>query len=149
MKHLIKMTALLATLMVTPSLMAQEITQAQKDGSARLVSECAIKYAPANWDLITVILDRTDPKKVVIYNNARITNAKGEKQLVDIDVSKCDINKQVNDLLKFQAILPTDQANWKSLVFQTNSKGGYEVFTNIAWERMLAKQKAANQKKSK
>ena len=141
MKSFIKITAALKALIGAPSLMAQGITQAQKDGSANLVSECAIKYAPANWDLITVILDRTDPKKMVVYNNARITNAKGEKQLVDIDVSKCDVNKQVNDLLQFQAILPADQVNWTSLVLQTNTKGGYEVFTNIAWERMMANQK--------
>ena len=138
MKRFIKITAAVATLVAAQSVMAQEITQAQKDATAKLVSECVVKHAPANWEMVTTILDRTDPKKAVMYNKALI---KDTKQLVDIDVSKCDVNKQVNDLLQFQAILPADQVNWTSLVLQTNTKGGYEVFTNIAWERMMANQK--------
>ena len=146
MKRFIKITAAVATLVAAQSVMAQEITQAQKDATAKLVSECVVKHAPANWEMVTTILDRTDPKKAVMYNKALI---KDTKQLVDIDVSKCDINIQANDLLKFQALLPADQVNWKSLVLRVNPEGGYEVFTNIAWERMIAKQQATSQEKLK
>ena len=70
MKRAIKITAAVAALVATQSVMAQEITQAQKDATAKLVSECVVKYAPANWEMVTTILDRTDPKKAVIYNKA-------------------------------------------------------------------------------
>ncbi len=144
MKRFIKIAAILGALVTAPSVMAQEVTQAQKDGSAKLVSECVIKYAPANWEMVTTVLDRTDSKKPIIYNKALV---KGTNQLVDIDVSKCDINKQANDLLQFQAILPADQTNWTSLVLRVSPKGTYEVFTNIGWERSMAQQNAAGKKK--
>ena len=138
MKSFIKIAAALSVFISAPTVMAQEVTQAQKDGSAKLVSECVVKYAPSGWEIVTTILDRTDPKKPVMYNKALI---KKTKKVVDIDVSKCDINKQAKDLLQFQAILPADQVNWKALVLRVNPKGGYEVFTNIALEKVMAQKK--------
>ena len=136
MKLMIKTAALLLALSATSSVMAQQVTQAQKDGTANLVTECVIKKAPANWEAVSVSFDRTNPSKPLLYNMARV---KGSDKPVDIDVSGCDINKQAQNLLMFQAVIPADQANWKVLVLNTNPAGQYLVFTDIALSKSQEK----------
>ena len=129
MKHMIKTVALLFALSATSSVMAQEVTQAQKDGTDKLVTECVLKKAPANWEALLVSFDRTNPTKPLLFNMVRV---KGSDKPVDIDVSGCDSNKQAQNLLMFQAVIPADQANWKALFLSTNPAGQYSVFTDIA-----------------
>ena len=129
MKHMIKTAALLLALSATSSVMAQQVTQAQKDGTANLVTECVVKKAPANWEVVSVSFDRTNPSKPLLYNLASV---KGSNKLVDIDVSGCDSNKQAQNLLMFQTVIPVDQANWKVLYLNANPAGQYWVFTDIA-----------------
>ena len=129
MKLMIKTAALLLALSATSSVMAQQVTQAQKDGTANLVTECVVKKAPANWEVVSVSFDRTNPSKPLLYNLASV---KGSNKLVDIDVSGCDSNKQAQNLLMFQTVIPVDQANWKVLYLNANPAGQYWVFTDIA-----------------
>lgn len=126
MKTLIQTAVISAALFTLPA-MAQ-VTQAQQDGSAALVTECALKNAPQNWDALTVALDRTKPEEVLIYNVALL---KGGKQ-VDLNMTGCDIGKQARDLSMFQAIVPAKQAAWKVLFLTTRPTGQYNVYTDIA-----------------
>lgn len=136
MKTLVKTSLVLLALSAATTTMAQEVTQAQKDGSAALVTQCVKTKAPANWELMMTAIDRSNAPKLVVYNQARVAKT---NQIVDIPVADCNTPKQVNDLLQFQAVIPATQKDWKVLYLTTNVKGEYQVFTDVGLAQTVKK----------
>ncbi|MGL4766534.1 MAG: hypothetical protein ACRCV6_00375 [Formosimonas sp.] len=136
MKRLFKWVTLFLALSSTQMVGAQEVTQEQKNATATLVTQCLMSKLPANWEVAEVILTRADGGQYTIGNAALI---KGSQQAVNVDMKGCDLNKQGQDLLRFQAVIPADEAKWNTLHLMTFPNGNYNVFTDIALARVRSK----------
>lgn len=91
---------------------------------------CLSKNAPKNWVFLRAIFDRSDTKQPKLAAQAYI---KDQKEPVEIQV--CDVNKQAELMMRFDAIVPADQKEWKHLIFSANEKSEYSVFTDIGFNR--------------
>lgn len=88
--------------------------------------KCLLEKVPEKWEQAFAVVDRTDPKKPLLYAQAKL---EGKDETVAI--TPCDVKKQADLILNFVQLIPADQQNWKQLFYRVSSNGDYIVFTDI------------------
>jgi hypothetical protein len=140
-----KRIAIAALIFASNSVLAQNtqapqtqpaVDQAQIANLAAATSKCLVEKAPKGWQRAYAIVDRKDPKNLVVFSQVEM---KGRKDPVHVDV--CDVPTQANLVLAFSPLIPADQQNWQQLIYTVDNQGAFTVFTDVAYAKSQEKSK--------
>jgi hypothetical protein len=110
------------------------VDQAQVANLAAATNKCLVEKAPKGWQKAYAIVDRKDPKNLVVFSQVEM---KDSKDPVRVDV--CDVRTQANLVLAFSPLIPADQQNWQQLIYAVDNKGAFTVFTDVAFAKSQEK----------
>jgi hypothetical protein len=106
------------------------VDQAQIANLAAATSKCLVEKAPKGWQKAYAIVDRKDPKNLVVSAEVEM---KDSKDPVRVDV--CDVRTQANLVLAFLPLIPADQQNWQKLIYTVDNQGAFNVFTDVGFAK--------------
>ena len=108
--------------------------QTQVVNLAAATRGCLVEKAPKDWQRAYAIVDRKDPKNLVVSAEVEV---KDSKDPVRVDV--CDARTQADLVLAFSPLIPADQQNWQQLIYTVDNKGAFNVFTDVAFAKSQEK----------
>ena len=139
MKHI----AIAALIFASNSVLAQNtqtpqtkpaVEQAQVANLAESTRKCLVEKAPKDWQRAYAIVDRKDPKNLVVSAEVEV---KDRKDPVRVDV--CDARTQADLVLSFSPLIPADQQNWQQLIYTVDNQGAFTVFTDVGFAKSQEK----------